>query len=132
MSDPNASPCLTREQAVLIACRVSVAYLLFWIIDDLTVLPHEILSVAHYMHETGSVLGANTRLPDTTYLLRTYILELLANILRIALWVIAAGWFYRCGPRIHRYFAPESESETEVEPAIESRPPGAPCLASGT
>jgi hypothetical protein len=30
---------------------------------------------------------------------------LLANILRIALWLLAAGWFYRCGPRIRNFFA---------------------------
>lgn len=105
MSDPDSPTSLTREQAVLIVSRLFVAFLLLWIVDDITLLPREILPVAHYMHETGSVLGANTSLPQTTYLLRTYFLELLANILRIALWLLAAGWFYRCGPRIRNFFA---------------------------
>ena len=109
MSDPDPSPSLTREQAILIASRLFVAYLLFWIIDDLTILPHELDSVAHYMKATGSVLGTNTSLPQTSYLLRGYILDFLNNILRIALWLMAAGWFYRCGPRIRNFFAAADE-----------------------
>jgi hypothetical protein len=30
---------------------------------------------------------------------------LLSNILRIALWLLAAKWFYRCDPSIQRFFA---------------------------
>jgi hypothetical protein len=100
MSDPTASPSLTREQAILIISRLFAAYLLFWVITDITMLPHEVLSVAHYIKATGSVLGANTSLPVTTYTLRFYMLSLMENLLHIALWLLAAGWFYRCGPRI--------------------------------
>ena len=112
MPDPTAqhgSPYLTSEQAVLIASRVIVAYLLFWVFEDLTLLPREILPVAHYMQETGSVLGANTRLPVTTYTLRFYMLGLLGLLVRMAVWLMAAGWFYRCGPRIQAFFAAETE-----------------------
>ena len=108
MSDaaiPIPPPSLTREQAILIATRIVVAYLLFWVIDDITLLPHELLSVAHYMKATGSVLGTNTSMPLSSYTLRYYILDLLSNILRMTLWIMAAGWFYRCGPRIQAFFA---------------------------
>jgi hypothetical protein len=105
MSEPEPSPCLTHEQAILIASRLFVAYLLFWVIDDITLLPREILPVTHYMKATGSVLGTNTSLPQTSYLLRSYILDFLNNILHIALWLMAAGWFYRCAPRIRSFFA---------------------------
>jgi hypothetical protein len=108
MSDPTAqdgSLHLTREQATLIATRALTAYILLWVFDDLTLLPHQLLSVAHYMKETGSVLGANTRMPITRYTLRFYILDLLGSSLRIAVLLMAAGWFYRCGPRIRRFFA---------------------------
>ena len=90
MSDTVPSPSLTREQAILIASRLVVAYLLFWVIDDLTILPHELVSVAHYMHRTGSVLGTNTSLPENSYLLRTYVLEVLGNVLRMAIWLMVA------------------------------------------
>jgi hypothetical protein len=106
MTDPNEYPNITRQQAVLIASRVIAIYLLFWAFDDLTLLPHVLLPVAHYMQETGSVPGANTRLPQTTYFLRYYTVEVLGNILRIAVALMAAGWFYRCGPRISAFFAP--------------------------
>jgi hypothetical protein len=112
MSDPNASPSLTRDQAVLIASRLLAAFLLFWIIDDLTLLPHELLSVAHYMKTTGSVLGTNTSMPVSSYELRYYMLDLFANVLRIALWLVAAGWFYRCGPRISSFFFPNPPAQT--------------------
>jgi len=121
MSDPTAqdgSAYLTRDQAILIATRVFIAYLLFWVVTDFTLLPREVLFVAHYMKATGSVLGTNTSLPQTSYLLRGYILDLLTNILHIALWLIAADWFYRCGPKFQRFFAPESKSE--AQPATES------------
>jgi hypothetical protein len=110
MSDPAIpilSPSLTREQAILIATRLVVAYLLFWVISDLTAMPRELLSIAHYMKETGSVLGINTSMPQTSYLLHGYILDLLNNILHITLWLMIAGWFYRCGPRIQAFFATE-------------------------
>jgi hypothetical protein len=114
MSDPTAqdgSLHLTREQAVLIASRIVVTYLLFWAIADLTPVPRELLAVAHYMKATGSVLGTNTNMPQTSYLLRSYVLDLLASLLRVVVWLMAAGWFYRCGPRIHRFFT------TEIPPA---------------
>jgi hypothetical protein len=111
MPDPTAqdgSSHLTREQAILIAGRLFVAYLLFWVITDITYLPHEILSVAHYMKATGSVLGTNASMPVTSYTLRFYTLQFFENLLHIALWLMIAGWFYRCGPRIRRFFATEN------------------------
>lgn len=107
--NPNASQSITREQAALIASRAIAAYLLFWAFDDLTLMPHMLLPVAHYMHETGSVLGANTRPPETTYFLRYYVLDLLGDVLRIAVLLMAARWFYRCGPRIQNFFAGRAE-----------------------
>jgi hypothetical protein len=113
MPDPSVtepSPTLTREQAILIASRILAAYLLFWIIVDLTYIPHELLAVARYMKVTGSVLGTNTSLPQTSYYLRYYMLVFIENVLHIALWLTAANWFYRCGPRIRNFFAaPTSE-----------------------
>ncbi len=109
MSDPNASQSITCEQAVLIASRIVAAILLLWFIGDLTYLPHELISVAHYMRKTGSVLGTNTSLPETSNLLHAYIQQLLGTVLRMTLWLIAAGWFYRCGPRIRNFFTAGSE-----------------------
>ena len=105
MPDSDASPSLTREQAILIASRLFAAYLLFWVIVDLTYLPREVLSVVHYMKTTASVLGTNTNMPLSSYTLRVDMLVLIENLLHIVLWIMAAGWFYRCGPRIQQFLA---------------------------
>jgi hypothetical protein len=47
-----------------------------------------------------------------SYLFGDYMMYLLANILRIALWLLAAGWFYRCGPSIRSFFAGRAESDS--------------------
>jgi predicted secreted protein len=107
--DSDASPSITREQAVLIASRLIAAYMLMWAIADLSLLPREFLAIAHYIKASGSVLGTNTSLPQTSYLLRGYVVDLLAYTLRIIFWLMAAGWFYRCGPRIRNFFANETQ-----------------------
>jgi len=95
---------VTTEQATRIASRTIAAYLIFWAIADATYLPREILSVFHELQGPGaygySVLSAF----KASYFVRVYILYLLENILRIALFLMAAGWFYRCGTRIQSFF----------------------------
>jgi len=110
MSDPaalNGPPNVPLAQVIRIASRLIAAYLLLWALDDLTALPREVLGVAHYLHAASSAGLSRTGALDASYLLRTYILDLAANTLRIALWLMAAGWFYRCGPKIQRFFNPE-------------------------
>jgi len=105
MPDPDASPSITHDQAILLASRAFAAFLLFWVVEDVTELPRELFTVMHYFrefHQTGMSLYEASR---SSYLLSDYVMYLLANILRIALWLLAAGWFYRCGPRIRRFFA---------------------------
>ncbi|HEV2619326.1 MAG TPA: hypothetical protein VGU23_05245 [Acidobacteriaceae bacterium] len=90
---------------VRVASRLCVAYLLFWVIADFTVIPREFLSVVHYVQEGGNAGLSALSIFKTSYLARYYILSLAENVLRIALWLLAAGWFYRCGPRIASFFA---------------------------
>jgi hypothetical protein len=105
MSEPNASTSIDHDQAILLASRVFAAFLLFWVVEDITELPRELFTVMHYFCEfnrTGMSLFEASR---SSYLLGDYMMYLLANILHIAMWLLAAGWFYRCGPRIRRFFA---------------------------
>jgi len=100
-------PSITREQVILIASRLFAAFLLFWVVDDMTELPREILSVVHYA-EQGTNAGLSVLSTfKASYFLRLEILYLFANILRMALWLMGAGWFYRCGPRIYGFFNQE-------------------------
>lgn len=109
MPDPNASPSIDRDQAILLASRLFAAFLLFWVVVDITQLPSELLSVMHYLHESNEREMSMIQALRSSYLLSSYMMYLLANILRIALWVLAAGWFYRCGPRIRSFFAAGTE-----------------------
>ncbi|HEY5054946.1 MAG TPA: hypothetical protein VII58_02225 [Acidobacteriaceae bacterium] len=103
-------------QIIRIASRVVAASLLLWVVDDLTLVPREILTVAH---EVG--LGTLSSAFATTYYARVAVLELSANFLRIALWLIGAGWFYRCGPRMQRFFSPEA-ADSHLAPASNLEP----------
>ena len=105
MPDHNSSPSIDHDQAILLASRVFAAFLLFWVVDDLIELPRELFSVMHYLRESTQAGIGVFEVLRFSYLPSLYLMYLLANILRIALWLLAAGWFYRCGPRIRGFFA---------------------------
>ena len=105
MPDPNGSQSIDRDQAILLASRIFAAFLLFWVVEDITELPRELFSVMHYF-PPGMSLVQGLR---SSYLVSLYMMYLLSNILRIALWLLAAGWFYRCDPRSQRFFTGGTE-----------------------
>ncbi len=112
MSDPTAqdgSLHLTREQAVLIASRLFACYLLFWAASDITALPREILTISHELRGPSSIGYSTLSAFKASYYARTFILNFLENLLRIALLLMAAGWFYRCGPKIYSFFTAGDE-----------------------
>jgi hypothetical protein len=98
MSEPHAFSSTGRDQAILVASRLSAAFLIFWFLFDLTLLPRQLFSVAHYLKESRVAALSVAIARGESYLLREYVLELLANILRMVVLLMAAGWFYRCGP----------------------------------
>jgi hypothetical protein len=49
MSDPNPSFSIDRDQAILLAGRVFAAFLLFWVVEDITEPPRELFSLTHYI-----------------------------------------------------------------------------------
>jgi hypothetical protein len=105
MPDPIASKGIDLDQVILLTSRVFAAFLLFWVVDDIIAIPQELFSVMHYFHESTQAGVGLFEALRYSYLLALYTIYLLANILRIALWLLAAGWFYRCGPRIRSFFA---------------------------
>lgn len=109
MQDTEVSPRTDRDQAVLLASRLFAAFLLFWVVDDITELPRELFSVIHYFRESTQAGMDPFQALHSSYLVSLYMMYLLANILRIALWLLAAGWFYRNGPRIRSYFTAKAE-----------------------
>jgi hypothetical protein len=109
MPDSNAVPSIDRDQAIHLASRLFAAFLLFWVVDDIIELPRELFSVTHYLHDSMQMGVGIFEVLRGSYLVGVYMLYLLANILRIALWLLAAGWFYRCGPRIRSFFAARAD-----------------------
>jgi hypothetical protein len=95
---------VTSEQAIRIASRTFAAYLLFWVISDSISIPHQLFSVAHELQGPNGLGYSILNAFKASYFVRVYILNLAENILHIALWLMAAGWFYRCGPRVQRFF----------------------------
>jgi hypothetical protein len=112
MPDPDASPSITRDQAVLIASRLFAAYLLFWAVSDLLAVPHEFLTISHELRGPSSLGYSALSAFNASYYARTFILNLLENLLHITLWLMAAGWFYRCGPKISNFFFPNQPAQT--------------------
>ena len=108
---------VTQLQLIHIASRLFAAYLLFWAADDLIILPRYIVGFAHYIN-----IGPDLRYsPGNIYLLRSYGFDAASYILRIFLWLMTAGWFYRCGPRIQRFFAPEP-ADSQLAPVPNPEP----------
>ncbi len=94
---------MTYEQGIRLATRTVTIYLLLWALSDLIGIPREILSVIRESH-TLKVAP-----PDAVayygYLLQQAILWLSGSVLRTAIWLMLALWFYRCGPTLQRFFA---------------------------
>ena len=105
MPDPNPSSSIDRDQAILLASRVFAAFLLFWVVEDITELPRELFSLTHYLHQSTQMGMSLVQALRSSYLVSEYMMYLLGNILHIAIWLLAAGWFYSCGPRIRNFFA---------------------------
>jgi hypothetical protein len=102
--DSKTPPSIDLNRAAILASRVFSAFLLFWVVEDITELPRELFSVMHYLREsTQAGVGVYEAL-HSSYTLNVYMMYLLSNILRMALWLLAAGWFYRCEGRIRRFF----------------------------
>ena len=106
ISEP-AAPA-THHQIVRVVSRLFAAYLLFWVIADIAALPHQILGVIQVVQDAHRA-GARLSDPRVAFSFRIEMLYLSANTFCIGLWFIGAGWFYRCGPRIQRFFAAGDE-----------------------
>lgn len=114
MQDQNISPGINLDQATLLASRVFAAFFLFWVVEDITELPRELYTVMHYLHQATLLDSSPFEAVRSSYFLGDCVMYLLGNILHIALWLLAAGWFYRCGPRIRTFFnAAAKEPPTE-------------------
>ena len=103
---------MTYQQGMRLATRTVTIYLLVWALSDLIGIPREIASV---IRETHTLKVAP---PDSVayhgYLLQQAILWLAASVLRTAIWLTLALWFYRCGPTLQRFFTAEHPEQEQA------------------
>ena len=101
---------------IRLASRLFAAFLLFWAATYITYLPNEILNLENNARN-AAIAGSTSWLTAASDSLRYMVLSISATVLRIALCLLAAGWFYRCGPRIQRFF-----SGADLAPASNPEP----------
>ncbi|HXE07125.1 MAG TPA: hypothetical protein VN612_04460 [Acidobacteriaceae bacterium] len=89
-------------QLIRIISRAIAVFFLYWAFVSLVAIPRDLLALAHYG------LPGQAAVASQTYWTMTYTTDLLGGLIRIVVLCIAAGWFYRCGPRIQRFFSPET------------------------
>jgi hypothetical protein len=108
---------MTYEQGVRIACRYVVVFLLIAAIGEVISLPSAILNLRYELHHAAleSVTMADIDSPPVHFL-RSAILAFCALMLRLALNLAAAMWFYRCGPRLQRFFGATTEADASESP----------------
>lgn len=100
---------VSKKDAVLLLSRAIALYLIFWALTDVLSLPTELNSFLHHLNERSQVpasvlIGESHAGRVESYWMRYYTLALSTNLFRIVLWLLAARWFYCCGPRIQKFF----------------------------
>ena len=106
---------MTQEQAIRIACRYVVVFLLIAAIGEIITAPSVLLNLLFELlrataSEVLNVTGAET---SAVHYLRTAILACASLGLRIALNLGGALWFYRGGPKLERFFGDSDDAPIE-------------------
>jgi hypothetical protein len=93
---------MSRKDAILIVTRAFALYFFCWAIDNLTYVPARVHSLSYHR----SVLYSEN------YFHRADVISLVSLLVRIAVLVAGAVWFYRSGPVVRSFFiAPQEGSD---------------------
>jgi len=94
---------MSKAEAVLIASRALCVYFLCWAIDNLTYIPYRLHELTYH----SSVLYVN-------HFARVSDLILLSEfVIRAVAFFVAAGIFYKSGPRLQAFFLNSKLEEKE-------------------
>jgi hypothetical protein len=104
---------LASRQATLLAGRVLCVFFLFYAILNLTELPSYMMGVLHY-HAQGDGLSTGTYY---SYWTSKYIGWIGGSLLKATVEIWIAGIFYRCGPRVSRFFLGDQVPASEASEA---------------
>jgi hypothetical protein len=97
---------MTQKQAVHIACRYIVVFLLIAAVTEAIALPRAIVSLRYELQKSSILRSGMSPEPllSVAYFLKDSILSLTSLVLRIALNLAGALWFYHGTPRLQRFF----------------------------
>ncbi|SRR6266496_1470162 len=92
---------ISKKNAVLIVSRAFALYFFCWAADNLTYLPGPIHSLSYHR----SVLYSEN------YFHHSDLISLLSLVVRVAVLLALAVWFYRSGSRLQSFFIPPQKEE---------------------
>ena len=103
--------CMTQQQAVRIACRYVVVFLLIAAVGEIISVPSALLDLLFELRRASAseVLNVTGTETSAVHYLRIAILASSSLTLRIALNLSGALWFYRGGPKLERFFGGGNE-----------------------
>ena len=88
---------MSRKEFVFVVSRWFAILLGIWGLVDVSYVPERLFSLSHFMNERSALSGHNYQ--SDYYLIATAFLFARALAL-----FYAAGWFWRCGPRVQALF----------------------------
>jgi len=98
---------MSRKELVLIISRTFALFLFTWAFAELSYLPERLFSLIHHIGQ-GSVLA------KYDYWSSYYVVVTSFLVVRILAFLLAAGSFWRCGPRVQALFSPKDDEVASV------------------
>jgi hypothetical protein len=104
MLEPAPTPAApaTHLQLIRVASRLFAAFLLFWVFLEVSHLPNQVLNLVQNLRR-----AAGNNWASASSAVQYMILGVAMDIVIVVVLLVAARWFYRCDPRIQRFFSAE-------------------------
>jgi hypothetical protein len=105
---------MTTEQGLRLITRGISIFCILSALIALTFLPPDVLAVGHYWGQMHSNLESAQGLTTESYLFRDYLLRCADLVLQIVALLWAAGWLYRSGPSLQRFFLDGQSTDQKI------------------
>jgi hypothetical protein len=102
---------MTTEQGFRLITRGISIFCILSALIALSFLPPDALAVGHYWGQMHGGLESAQALTTESYLFREYLLRCADLVLQIVVLLWIAGWLYRSGPALQRFFLDSQKSE---------------------
>jgi hypothetical protein len=94
---------MSKKDLIVAVSRGVSLYFFAWALDNMTYLPGEIRSLFHHLR-MQSVLA------EEHYWRNGDFWSIAFTLGRASILFAVAIWLYRCGPRVEKFFSPQTES----------------------